>query len=122
MDSPVKAPWVNIRLGCINESTIDFKLSDEYPPILQACCIQKQSEGFASQSTQENCFELECTTGLHGYHSAFLTFTMGDLGKKFVVWIWMQPEDSAAEIQVENFPHIESLRFYSPFLDGHCRS
>jgi hypothetical protein len=32
--------------------------------------------------------------------SAFLTFDVGQYDKKLIVWLWMKPEESAAEIKV----------------------
>ncbi len=93
-----EAPWSSLRLLFYNDSAFNFKHSTRHPPVLLACTPQGPVYGFRPDG-HGVCVLLERTEAPNEA-SAFLTFDVGQYDKKLIVWLWMKPEESAAEIKV----------------------
>ncbi|KAF4467375.1 hypothetical protein FALBO_5753 [Fusarium albosuccineum] len=92
--------WHHIDLGYMNESTLGLKYGKKYPPVLKSCHHKEKIDSIAAHNSADKWIEIECTKApADDSHSAFLTWLVGDTGKKLVAWIWMKPERSAAEIK-----------------------
>ncbi|CVL03394.1 uncharacterized protein FPRN_11750 [Fusarium proliferatum] len=92
--------WSMVRLHLINDTGFQLALFTEGTPKCISCSFKSHEDIIPPESESE--LEIHVSGGKDAGKqpsSLFLIFLVGDTGKRLIVWVWMHPLQSAAEIK-----------------------